>query len=236
MRPFFLLPKLSVNDLQSPGFLGPSSTWAYSQHVMSMIRQCLSDHASPDIPLHVDGAALPLEFPNMRQTIASISMQDMPTMDYAIYLANTVKFHISQTHHIFDETSFMSGLLSLYNDGPQPITPHNRLWYVQYLLIVGLGKALLVGRGQGDAPAGSECVMRAIELLPDVSGLYQDPLLAVEIFCGLALYLQSIDHRNSAYVYVSPCSASSLLFRCRPARAVVYRPLTTRYSSDRASA
>lgn len=170
---------------------------------MSMIRKHLSNHDSPNVPLNVDGAALPLEFPNMRHGETPISMHDMPTLDYAIYLTNTVKFHISQTYHIFDEASFMAGLLSLYNDGPQRVTPQNRLWYVLYLIIMGFGKALLIGRGQDAAPAGSEYIMRALELLPDVNGLYQDPLLSVEICCGLALYLQSVDHRNSAYVYVS---------------------------------
>lgn len=171
---------------------------------MSMIRQCLNNQESPDVLAHVDGAALPLQFPNMQQTTAVASMHDMPTMDYAIYLTNTVKFHISQTYHIFDEARFMKGLSSLYNDGPELATTRDRLWYVQYLIIIGFGKALMIGRGQDAAPPGTDYVMRALEFLPDVNGLYQDPLLAVEICCGLALFLQSVDHRNSAYVYVSP--------------------------------
>ncbi|KAK7224652.1 hypothetical protein V2G26_012655 [Clonostachys chloroleuca] len=36
----------------------------------------------------------------------------------------------------------------------------------------------------------------------NVDGLYRDIVLAIEICCGLALYLQSIDHRNSAYTYL----------------------------------
>ncbi|CAI6099132.1 unnamed protein product, partial [Clonostachys chloroleuca] len=41
-----------------------------------------------------------------------------------------------------------------------------------------------------------------MEMFPDVDGLYRDIVLAIEICCGLALYLQSIDHRNSAYTYL----------------------------------
>lgn len=130
-------------------------------------------------------------------------MESLPSLDYALYLTNTVKFHIAQTYHLFEESRFMQGLFSLYNDGPQPLNPKNRMWYVQYFLIMALGKALLTrGMSKAGSP-GSEYFMRAMELFPDANGLYQDPILSIEVCCGLALYLQAVDHRNSAYVYVS---------------------------------
>src|SRR5687767_5882823 len=130
-------------------------------------------------------------------------METLPSLDYALYLTNTVKFHISQTYHIFEEQYFMRRLYSLYNEGPQPLSPENRIWYVQYFLIMALGKALLArGTSKVGSPE-SEYFLRAMELFPDADGLYQDPILSIEVCCGLALYLQAVDHRNSAYVYVS---------------------------------
>ncbi|RGP63942.1 transcriptional regulatory [Fusarium sporotrichioides] len=186
----------------SSGFLGPSSTWAYSRHVMVMIRQYVNQETSPEIPLNIDGAAFNIELPRMTQAEAPINIESLPSLDYAIYLTNTVKFHIAQTYHIFDEVHFMRGLLSLYNDGPPPLSAENQMWYIQYFLVMALGKGLLTrGMSKAGSP-GSEYFLRAMELFPDASGLYEDPLLSIEVCCGLALYLQSVDHRNSAYVYL----------------------------------
>jgi proline utilization trans-activator len=44
--------------------------------------------------------------------------------------------------------------------------------------------------------------LRAIEFFPDVWALYRESILEIEICCGLALYLKSVDHRNNAYVYL----------------------------------
>ncbi|CAH0024899.1 unnamed protein product [Clonostachys rhizophaga] len=183
-------------------FLGPSSTWAYGRQVMSMIREYLNQDVSPLVPLNTDGQALPLEFPSEKQLGGTISMDNLPSLDYAIYLTNTVKFHISQTYHLFDEQSFLNGLFSLYNDGPRPLDGKTRLWYVQYFIIMAFGKALLVRGLSASNPPGGGYFMRAMEMFPDVDGLYQDIVLAIEVCCGLALYLQSIDHRNSAYTYL----------------------------------
>lgn len=167
-------------------FLGPSSTWAYSRQVMNMIREYLH-HESPIVPLNTDGTALPIEFPSSKQLGTTISMESLPSLDYALYLINTVKFHVSQTYHLFDEPSFLQGLFSLYNDGPCPLDLKSRLWYVQYFIIIAFGKALLV-RGQAtNNPQGRDYFIRAMELLPDVNGLYHDPILSIEICCGLAL-------------------------------------------------
>ncbi|CAH0052334.1 unnamed protein product [Clonostachys solani] len=184
------------------GFLGPSSTWAYGRQVMGMIREYLNQDESPLVPLNTDGQALPLEFPSEKQLGGTILMDNLPSLDYAIYLTNTVKFHISQTYHLFDEHSFLNGLFSLYNDGPRPLNGKTRLWYVQYFIIMAFGKALLVRGQSASNPPGGGYFMRAMEIFPDVDGLYQDAILAIEICCGLALYLQSIDHRNSAYTYL----------------------------------
>jgi hypothetical protein len=144
-----------------------------------------------------------VEFPNLRKLGSIISIESLPSLDYALYLTNTVKFHISQTYHLFQEQYFMQRLYSLYNNGPQPLSHENQIWYVQYFLIMALGKALLGRKMPKVGSPESEYFMRALELLPDVNGLYQQPILSIEVCCGLSLYLQAVDHRNSAYVYVS---------------------------------
>ncbi|UKZ69367.1 uncharacterized protein TrAtP1_010375 [Trichoderma atroviride] len=113
-----------------------------------------------------------------------------------------MEFHLGQLYHLFHEKTFMDGLHEFYARGPQaePL-PGGHLWFVHFLLIMGFGQALLSG-SMGNRPGGSELISRAIELLPNSFGLYQDPILSIEILCCLALYLQSIDHRNSAFLYI----------------------------------
>lgn len=182
---------------------------------MSMIGDYMTHYDSPEVPLNPDGAAFSLDFPSTKNLGSTIIMQDLPSYDYAIYLTNTVKFHISQAYHLFNEQRFMQGLSSLYDQGPQPLDAKNRLWYVQYFIIIAFGKALLArDLSAKSTPSGGEYFSRAMELFPDVYGLYQEPILSIEICCGMALYLQSVDHRNSAYVYVS---SSSTMIHAIPA-------------------
>ncbi|OHW94686.1 C6 transcription factor [Colletotrichum incanum] len=183
-------------------WLGPSSTWAYSRQVLNMIQNHLGQHESPEVPLNVDAQAFKLDWPSSRNITPQATV-DIPSLDYALYLTNTVKFHLGQTYHLFDEESFMTGLYDFYKHGPRiEPTADARLWYIQFLLIMAFGKALLVPGDPTQTIPGSILVTRALELLPDVHGLYQDPVLSVEILCCLALYLQSVDHRNSAYTYI----------------------------------
>ncbi|KAM0198623.1 hypothetical protein ACHAQI_012295, partial [Fusarium lateritium] len=203
INPLVAPPSKFVVDYQGrKRFLGPSSTWAYSRHVMGLIRQYVDQEASPEVPLNHDGAAFNIDLPSMKQSDVVISMESLPSLDYALYLTNTVKFHIVQTYHLFDEQRFMQSLMSLYNDGPPPLSAENRMWYVQYFLVMALGKGLLTrGMSKAGLPGG-DYFMRAMELFPNANGLYQDPILSIEVCCGLALYLQAVDHRNSAYLYL----------------------------------
>ncbi|RMJ09437.1 hypothetical protein CDV36_010928 [Fusarium kuroshium] len=201
-NPLVTTPPQFVTDIRGrKRFLGPSSTWAYSRHIISMIRHNLDQKGSTEVPLNVDGAAFALEFPNMRN-IGSVSMENLPSLDHALYLTNTVKFHAGQTYHLFQEQTFMQQLLSLYSHGPDSLNVNNRIWFVHFFVIMALGKALLARGSSRTKPPGSGYFIRALDLLPDVNGLYRDPITAVEVCCGLALYLQSVDHRNSAFVYL----------------------------------
>lgn len=166
---------------------------------MNMMQEYLGEHRSPDVPLNVDATAFPLNMVSSRSFSGPTAMEDFPSYNYAIYLINTVKFHITQTYHLFEEKSFSQTLDMIYSKDTQPWDPHRRLEYIQYYTIMAFGKELL---GQ---PPGSEYFLRAIEMFPDIIGLCQDPILSVKICCALVLYLQSIDHRNSAYLYVSTC-------------------------------
>ncbi|RSL88386.1 hypothetical protein BHE90_000045 [Fusarium euwallaceae] len=194
-------PSFMTDNKGKRRFLGPSSTWAYSRHAMNMIQAHLGEHFSPDVPMNVDGTAFPLDTASLKDNSSLTSLDNLPSFDYAIYLTNTVKFHITQTYHLFEESNFNRILNAIYSSEPPSISSH-RLEYIQYSVVMALGKALLGRAGSNAQPPGNEYFLQAIKMFPDITGLCQDPILSVEICCGLALYLQSIDHRNSAYLYL----------------------------------
>lgn len=77
-----------------------------------------------------------------------------------------------------------------------------RLWFIQYLLVLSFGSAFL-SRTKSDDPPGSHFFVRAMSLMPNHSSLWKDSLLAIEVLAMVGLYLYSIDQRESAYIYVS---------------------------------
>jgi proline utilization trans-activator len=164
-------------------------------------------HAAPT-PLaapRLDGTAYALDWPDT-DAIGS-GREDMPTLDYAIYLINTVKFHLGQLYHIFDENTFESRLREFYTTSPEDSTERDKIWLVQLLVILALGKAFLSRESTNTKPPGAKYFERALALLPVVHKLYADPVTSVEAYCAIALYEQSIEHRNSAYTHVSMLAA-----------------------------
>jgi hypothetical protein len=125
----------------------------------------------------------------------------VPTLDHSIYLINAVKFHAGQLFHLFDEGTFMDGLYAFY-ENPQQETTTPSLWYIHYLVVIAFGKALSVNWNRGGRPPGCEFFTKALQLLPDSTLLSRDAVNATEILCCIALYLQSLDFRNSAHNFV----------------------------------
>lgn len=169
-----------------------------------MIHEHLYDSPLPTDRRHFDETAYELGWDGLRTSISS-EVPMIPTLDFSIYLLNAVKFHVGQLFHVFDEPSFMEGFYA-YHENPVHQTTVDPLWYIQYLLLLAFGKAFSVQRGPNRWPAGCELFVKALQLLPDLTHLYQYPMIATEILCCVALYLQSLDFRSSAYGFVSTLS------------------------------
>jgi hypothetical protein len=128
---------------------------------------------------------------------------NLPSLDYAIYLFHTFKFHLGQTYHLFDEVEFVNQIRDFYSDA-QRKAEENRLWYVKFLLILAFGTALHLSQPlPSGQPPGSKFFVRAMGLMPDHTALWKDSLFAIEVLAMVGLYLYSIDQRESAHVYVS---------------------------------
>lgn len=139
-------------------------------------------HASSDEPLDISG---------------------LPSLEYAVYLLNTVKFRLSPLYRLFDEDEFLHNLYEFYGNAASKVQ-ESRLWYVQFLVILAFGEAFLVPvRTASNTSGWTKYFTRAMSLLPDTTELWDDPILAIEVLALVALYFHSVDMRDTAYCYVS---------------------------------
>jgi proline utilization trans-activator len=193
-------------------YLGTSSNWSFTGRILRLIHQKLFQAPLPANAILFDGTAYDLGWSGTRAPPeCSSSPPIMPSPDYAIYLLNTVKFRCGQMFHLFDEDDFKSNLHKFYTETEGRVEKAG-LWYIQFLLILAFGKALILSKNSDKRPAGLEFFVRAMQLLPDVTSLCREPILSTEILCAIALYLNSIDYRNSADVVVSKvCDQSTLI-------------------------
>lgn len=125
----------------------------------------------------------------------------LPTLDYALYLINTVNFRCGQLFHLHDPDSFIPRMHAFYAEQLDR-SDTSSLWYVHFLLILALGKALVMPGSPGKPPNGIDFFCQAIHLLPDVEILCREPIESTEILCCIAIFYHSLDFRHSAYNYV----------------------------------
>ncbi|KAF4226087.1 hypothetical protein CNMCM6805_004989 [Aspergillus fumigatiaffinis] len=163
-------------------YLGTSSNWSFARRILSMTHEHLFDSPLPTDSLLFEGSTYDLGWDGSRTSVGQ-EAPVIPTPDYSIYLINAVKFHAGQLFHLFDEGAFMGGLYAFYEE-PQQQMATPSLWYIHYLVIIALGKALVVHRNR------------------DTTALSRDAVNSTEILCCLALYLQSLDFRSSAHNFI----------------------------------
>lgn len=76
---------------------------------------------------------------------------------------------------------------SRFYEDPQRETNYSALWYIHFLLILAFGKAFIARANKEKRPPGAELFAQAMQLLPDITFLYTDPIQSVEILCCAAL-------------------------------------------------
>lgn len=167
--------------------------------MLSLAHQHLYHDVLPTETLLFDETTYQLGWDGLR-TSPGPDAPVVPTRDHTMYLINAVQFRCGQLYHLFEENDFMSSLQQFYSGDGQDMM--NSLWYIHFLLILAFGKGFVQPKTQGKKPPGVGYFVRALQLLPDPSALYRDPMLGTEILCCIALYYQCVDYRTSAHNYV----------------------------------
>lgn len=184
-------------------YLGHSSTWSFSRQVLNMVNQSPHSNPSTEASLHVEGEVYNVSTVDL--TISQSDIAGIPSMDLALYYLQSVKFRTHPILHLFDEADFSFHLHRFY-ESPATYGQSNRIWFVHFLILMAFGKAFVKQTQPTRGPTGSDLFARALRLLPDTTYLCYEPVESTEILCCIALYLQSIDHRSAAHIYVSACS------------------------------
>ncbi|PSK59178.1 hypothetical protein B9Z65_3502 [Elsinoe australis] len=124
----------------------------------------------------------------------------LPSRDYAIYLVNTVKYHLG-FFKLFDEGGFIQTLHDFYSGTVEDLEDY-RLWYCKLLLVLAFGKGVLNQKKAPREPPGSDYFVRAMANLPEMYALHEEPVLAMEVLTLISLYFYCMDMRQTAYSYI----------------------------------
>ncbi|KAF4878620.1 putative transcriptional regulatory protein [Colletotrichum siamense] len=183
-------------------WLAPWSTWSFTLRLMLILGESLKSSA-PALPkqmLEGDIYDLPskstaTQFPDTRY---------LPSLDHALYLFNTVKFHLGQTYRFFDDAELEAQIREFYSGHVAQKASESRLWFTKFLLVLAFGTAFHSRPGSAESrdPPGGKFFVQAMSILPDNMSLWRDSLMATEVLAMMGLYLFSIDERESAHVYL----------------------------------
>lgn len=174
--------------------------WSFTTRLTILMTEKLYNHYPHNAPTLVQKEIYPLKWDSC-STKEVPDISGLPSLDNAVYLFDTVKFHLGQSYRFFDEDKFVYKLNEFYHGDPAAIACEDRLWLIQFLMVLSFGTALLC-RSNTDEPPGSKFFVRAMSLMPNNASLWKDSLMAIEALALAALYLYSVDKRESGYIYV----------------------------------
>jgi hypothetical protein len=190
--------------------MGTSSNWSFHGQVLSLVHEHMHKSPLPAAELLFDGSAYDLPWDGTRSLPESTSPV-IPSIDYAIFLINAVKFHCAQMMHLFEEEEFMFNLHAFYSSTGDKVVWKESLWYIHFLLIIAFGKTFVQQKNHSPRPPGADFFIHALQLLPDTNKLCRDPIIAAEVLCCIALYLQALDSRNAAHVTIGQAMRIALI-------------------------
>ncbi|KAH7176872.1 hypothetical protein EDB81DRAFT_773708 [Dactylonectria macrodidyma] len=192
-------PQIKVHRYGHAAYLGHSSTLCFSRNVRNLLQRS-SPIANPSsVSVEREDASYTTPLPPIALDLASIPL---PRLSYAEYLTNTVVIHAGSLYSLFDTAVFLERLREFYDERARGGAPNASLWHIQMLLILGLGKSILSREHSQSGPSGMIYFTLAIEAMPDIRRLYEDPLLSIEILCLATLFMHATDLLQESYVTI----------------------------------
>ncbi|KAL2206858.1 hypothetical protein CC79DRAFT_1370256 [Sarocladium strictum] len=184
-------------------YLGSSSSLSFSWQIRCFLQRIVGERMFINLVPRSEEQTYIMASPTVRAALSSENAagDDLPSREYAKYLAETTLFHLGQLYHIFDRNSFMASLDTFY-DNDRRMTPENKLWFIQLLLTIAFGKLFLRKPLSALGPPGASDFLSALKMQSDMLDYWDDPLTWVENLCLISIYLNTADMRASAYSFI----------------------------------
>lgn len=125
----------------------------------------------------------------------------LPPFELAKRLYRAQHAYIGTIFSFLSEKAFYQRLERVYARSPDPNNRDECLIYCQILLVLAFGQMYSINQWIGDeGPPGFKYFKHALTFLPN---MFEEPsILFVEVLSYVAYFMQSINRRDAAYVYI----------------------------------
>lgn len=131
----------------------------------------------------------------------SPKIPQLPPFELAKRLYRAQHAYIGTIFSFLSDEDFMQRLELVYSRAPDPLSREDCLVYCQVLLIFAFGQMYSINQWVGnEGPPGFAYFKSALQFLPDV---HEDAsMLFIEVLCYVAYYMQTLNRRDAAYLYI----------------------------------
>uniref|UniRef100_A0A0B7JL26 Zn(2)-C6 fungal-type domain-containing protein n=2 Tax=Bionectria ochroleuca TaxID=29856 RepID=A0A0B7JL26_BIOOC len=201
------VPARDPGSTQSPRHaksptIAPDSALSSSDNFGSEIRSLLASRTA--VQLHNESPFSQAMSTTSRHCDAILqALPDWPSLIESRELLDLVVLNVGISQQLFDVRLFSDMLSRLYQ-GPTADEPPSRLWLVEALLVMAVGRLLQAKPVlPGEDNPGASLFREATKCLPGVSVLKSHGILGIEVVALSAQYLQIVDRKDEAYVQAS---------------------------------
>lgn len=125
----------------------------------------------------------------------------IPSEDEAFKLLDAIMLYFYEPQHLFDARDVSDRISALYADNHDQLQ-NPTIWTLQVLLIFAVGRLLRGESDNADMPPGSQYFNYVEQNLPSPTELRRQGLAGIEVLALMVVYLQNIDHKDNASIYV----------------------------------
>lgn len=137
------------------------------------------------------------------------ALPQLPPFEFAKRLFWVQYAYIGTIFSLINPTEFEERLDVVYHRPPDYSHRETSLVYCQVLLVIAFGLMYSVNQWSGDdGPPGFKYFKHALRFLPDIHE--EGSIFFVEVLCYVAYYMQNLNRRDAAFLYVrASCSLNS---------------------------
>lgn len=162
---------------------------------------------SPLVETHATGAASESspagsEWCSTADLVEKAPTLELPSEAESCRLLELFLAYMGTNQHFLDPRTFSDNLTLLYQNSATQQQQKTTMWFVQYLLVMAMGKLMDNDTASTRNLPGSSYFAEAMRRLPPLHKLGGCGIIAVEVLCLATTYLQWCNRRHDAYLYV----------------------------------